>query len=85
MTVDDGRGFLAIAIDDGRKAIVQEALERAPDAGQLRRTGVSAAMFACAIVLTIAGQEPVRRIDLRVAVAPTPFNRPRFSSASRRM
>lgn len=37
------------------------------------RTGVCAAILAGGIVLAVAGQESGPRIDVRVAVAPTPF------------
>jgi Peptidase family M23 len=39
----------------------------------VRGAGVCAAMAASAMVLGLAGQAPAARIDVRVAVAPTPF------------
>jgi murein DD-endopeptidase MepM/ murein hydrolase activator NlpD len=39
----------------------------------VRRTGASAAIIAGAMLLAVSGQESSARVDVRVAVAPTPF------------
>jgi hypothetical protein len=39
----------------------------------VNRTGVSAAIIASAMLLAVSGQEPSARVDVRAAVAPTPF------------